>query len=114
MKIKNLLLTLAFLPICSFAQDELSTEFVVFQPVEETPLRVYTNPFNEFTRIEFWKTNRKETKIDVINARGTLIERITKDVKQKGLQLVEIDTRYFAPGVYFVLVEDQMSKIVIY
>lgn len=102
------------MPICSFAQDEPKPDLIAYQPVEETPLRVYTNPFNEFTRIEFWKTNRKETKIDVINATGRLIERITKDVRQKGLQCIEIDTRYFAPGVYFVLVEEQMRKIVIY
>ncbi|MFT5884651.1 MAG: hypothetical protein ACI9IP_001108 [Arcticibacterium sp.] len=37
-----------------------------------------------------------------MNANGVLIERIPKSYNEEGLKIVEFDTRYFRPGVYFV------------
>lgn len=109
---KTLLYLGLMLPFCASAQP--SASFSENVAIESTPLRVYTNPSNAFTRIEFWEEDAEQKHIDLINGEGRILERIVKEVKTPGLQIAELDTRLFSPGVYFIKVGEEMRKIVKY
>ncbi|MGR3811234.1 T9SS type A sorting domain-containing protein [Jiulongibacter sp. NS-SX5] len=110
---KSLLYLLFLCPLLGNAQ-EVSLDLKPEISVEKTPLRVYTNPSNSFTRIEFWSDEAQVENIDVITGDGRLFERIVHNVNQEGLQLAELDTRNFSPGVYFIKVNEEMRKVVRY
>ena len=109
---KTLLYLGLMLPFYAAAQT--LTSYSEISVEDGTPLRVYTNPSNAFTRIEFWEERSEEKHIDLLNGEGKILERIIKNVKTPGLQVTELDTREFSPGVYFIKVGDEMRKIVKY
>ena len=78
-----------------------------------TELRVYRNPNNNFTRIEFCQAENGSVKIDVINATGTVMESIPKTYETSGLKMIELDTSLYGPGVYFVRVGNKVMKFLI-
>ncbi|WP_304231909.1 T9SS type A sorting domain-containing protein [Jiulongibacter sediminis] len=109
---KTLLYLSLMLPICAAAQTITSYSEISIE--DGTPLRVYTNPSNAFTRIEFWEDDAEQKQIDLLNGEGRILERLVKKVETPGLQITELDTREFSPGVYFIKVGDEMRKIVKY
>jgi hypothetical protein len=112
--VKTLLLaTWAFPCLCAgqqLAMAPLQSEY----RSQEKKISVFENPENHFTRVEFEAPVNEQVTVDFINATGKLIERIYKFTNNKDDQFVELDTRYFAPGVYFVKVGEQMEKLVFY
>jgi hypothetical protein len=76
-------------------------------------LKVYRNPENNFTRIEFCQTDDNPVKIDVISATGRVMESIPKFYETTGLKMVDLDTSQYKSGVYFVRVGNKIMKFLI-
>ncbi len=112
---KTFILLLGFCFYLNEASGSFSEKnYHEYHSSEDEPLLcVYRNPENQFTRIEFWDEAIGQINIDIMNARGVLIERIPKEYDKEGLKIVELDTRYFRPGVYFVRVNKAVMKFLI-
>src|SRR5690606_27555087 len=106
-----LLATWAFPCLCAGQQLAMAPQQAMNRPQEKT-ITVFENPDTHFTRVEFEAPENERVTVDFMNATGKLIERIYKFTGNRKDQFVELDTRYFAPGVYFVRVGEQMEKLV--
>ena len=107
---KNLLFSLLF---AATVIPTEATNIKINECVFGNELRVYRNPINNFTRIEFCQPENGSVKIDVINATGTIMESIPKAFETSGLKMIDLDTSQYRSGVYFVRVGNKVMKFLI-
>lgn len=111
---KTLIIATLAIPGFCFGQNLAMNSNSPGNARQEKEIYVFQNPANHFTRVEFMAEKNEKVTVDFLNATGTVIERIYKTADKRSEQFVELDTRYFSPGVYFVKVGEQMEKFVFY
>ena len=62
----------------------------------------YPNPFNSSTSLEYSLAHTSETRIDLFNINGRLIETFVNHTVSAGVHQLNIDGKLLASGVYFL------------
>lgn len=73
-------------------------------------LKVYPNPFNPSTNIEFNLTNNSNVKIELFNINGKLLQSINLGNLNAGKYNYKLDLSQFQTGVYFLKLSTNYNK----
>jgi hypothetical protein len=81
--------------------DITSIEGNISRPEDMIVSRVYPNPFNSSTTIEYSLSEAGHIRIDIYDLLGRRIETLIDDYKQAGSHTITFDASHLSSGVYF-------------
>ena len=89
-------------PSCEEECDELSNETIVEIPDEYGISRVYPNPFNPVTVIEFTVPEISNVSLYIYNANGIKVKELSNNLYSPGTYFISWDATSYSSGVYFI------------
>ncbi len=81
--------------------DITSIEENLSRPDDMIVGRVYPNPFNSSTTIEYSLSQAGHIRIDIYDLLGRQVETLLDEYRQAGIHAVTFDASYLSSGVYF-------------
>lgn len=94
------------IPIIKKSQSGLQN-----QDAGANKLKNYPNPFKEKTTLEF-ETEGEDTRIEIIDFKGVLIEVLTDESYASGIYKIELDARHYQQGVYYAIMHNRKKRYV--
>ena len=86
-------------------------------PSEITINKVYPNPFNPITNIDFYLPNNADIKLNILNINGRKVKELMSGNYSTGNYNIQVDGSDLSSGIYFVELTDgfntQYSKIIL-
>jgi uncharacterized protein (DUF1501 family) len=94
------------IPIIKKSETGLQT-----QQGGKNPLQNYPNPFRDKTTLEF-ETGGDDTRIEIVDFKGALIEVLTDKTYSSGVYKIELDTMQYQQGVYYAIMYNHKQRFV--
>ncbi|OFX82315.1 MAG: hypothetical protein A2W99_09695 [Bacteroidetes bacterium GWF2_33_16] len=94
----------------SVASDPVNVVISGIQDINPFSLKVYPNPLQTHTRIEYYLTNTQQIKIALYDVAGNLIETIVNTYKPAGEHYVLWKNPGLASGIYYLVVTSDFEK----
>ena len=86
-------------------------------PSEITINKVYPNPFNPITNIDFYLPNNADIKLNILNINGRKVKELMSGNYSTGNYNIQVDGSDLSSGIYFIELTDgfntQYSKIIL-
>ena len=90
--------------IVNYTNRTIDTLFITVSVSENTKMeaKIYPNPFNEQTTINYTLPNTQNVSIEVFNYLGEKVETLVNENKAAGIHFTSFNTTNKAKGIYFI------------
>ena len=95
----------------SESSDEVNVVISGIEDVESFSLKVFPNPLQSHTRIEYYLSDTKQIKIALYDVSGNLIETIINTYKPAGNHYIIWKNPGLANGIYYMVMVSENEKI---
>jgi hypothetical protein len=75
--------------------------------------KIYPNPFNPYTNLEYQLSKSEQVEIDLCNVQGQFIKRLIREKQSAGNHIIHFDANLLSSGVYFfsIKIGDRIHEI---